>query len=230
MRRLLAVSVAVLLLSGCTTAEPQNTPKPSSPSPATSAPSPEVDAAVSVIVISGRGLTTQNADGDTLDSVAFGDGEASLAEFITEATKLEPVIYEDSQICIVPYTQYSWGVAGGNGAITLHVPAEPNPPVLDTFVWSGESSVNGIQIRSSAGFAVGDDISAIPETLPAPQTVGLHANISDGGSPDPTSFVYDPVGEIEVDGVVRSYGGAVLAEAGIARTLFSPRTTKSVSC
>jgi hypothetical protein len=231
MRHLLALSAAVLLLVGCSAAQPPVTSEPTSSSPATESATPEADTTVTALIISGSGLSTQNVAGDTLGSVKFTDGEASLAAFITMASGLEPEVSYIDFFCTVPYTMYSWDVSNGsNGAVSLHVSTEPNPPLLDTFVLSGSSSVNGVAIRTSAGFGIGDDISAIPATLPAEQTVGLHDNISVGGSPDPTSFVFDPVGEVDVNGVSRSYGGAVLAEAGVAQLIFSPRTTMSTSC
>jgi hypothetical protein len=204
--------------------------------PATSAASQEVeptaqpDVTVAGIVISGRGITTKNAAGETVASVNFLDGDAELAEFITSAVGEQPRVSVITEICEVPFTEYSWGVENGNGAVTLHVPEEFDPPFLSTFVMVGAADVNGIPVRSSTGFAVGDDVSSVPQTLPPAQIVDLHANVSVGGSPDPTSFVFDPAGEIEYQGEMRSYGGAVLAEAGIAQLIFAPRTTISTLC
>lgn len=230
MRHITAALLAVLVLSSCA---PVVTDAASTPAPEateTSSQMPEPDTAVAALIISGDGLYTENAAGTELESVRFADGDLALEAFISAAVGTQSSSQFEDMHCIVPQTVYSWDVVDGNPGIALRVPSLPEPPVLNTFVLAVRSTVNGVSIRTSTGIAVGDDITGIPETLPAEQTVGLHESVIEGGSPDPTTFVYDPVGVIEADGQTRSYGGSITAEAGIAAAIYSPRPSNRLGC
>ena len=177
------------------------------------------------IVISGAGISSEDADGNQLETVAFDEGTGSVEAFLTDALGVAPTHPSDGSDCMVSAAVTQWG--DQDEGIQLRVPSSIDPPMHDAFVITKATSVNGVAIRASAGFSVGDDISAIPETLPAVQTVGLHDSL---GFEDPLNFVFDSAGTFGSDGVEYAFGGSVNASKGIAVAIFSPRPSARAYC
>jgi hypothetical protein len=149
-----ALLIAVSL-SGCSAA-PSTSPVPSQPA----AESPGAPAS---IVISADGVAVLDAAGTpvgTEDFLGGADGLVTLLEgALGPATPAEP----GAESCSTA-TVYTWG---DDHAVAVAESTEDGPAPLT--VSTKVDELEGIRIVTSTGFAVGDDVSAVLESLPADQ-------------------------------------------------------------
>ena len=151
-----------LALAGCAQAQTSTTATPDVAGSSSSAPTatPTLDGAVSSIVLSGAGVSTANAAGETLTTIPFEQDAVSAVALLTDTLGESPVErYQDS--CRVG-TYYTWSPAAGEPesgveGLVLHVPEEG-----DIFqVTFTLPTLLGIDLRISTGQSVGDDVSSI---------------------------------------------------------------------
>lgn len=217
-----------LLLSGCALASPSAQAPSSAPAPAptpagttstTEAPTqaPTLEPTVSTIQLSGSALTSETETGEPISSVAFADGTEASVAFLTSALGAEPEqsVPGEMEACNNVTARYSWG----DTALVLDV-WEPAGFVINM----GESSVNGIRLQSSGGFAAGEDAQAFFDALPAELALDEYG---DGTGP----FVYDKIADSAPWGDDNAYGGvALLQQGGIVNRIVSPDTTHAFYC
>ena len=164
--RSFAIAVAALIataLSACS-ASPAS---PSSPAPSTtSSEAPAAPGAPARIVISADGVAVLDAAGTQVATEDFlGDAGglvALLEDALGPATRVEP----GAESCSTA-TVYSWG---DDQAVAVTESTEERPaPFTPLTVSTKVAELDGIPIVSSTGFAVGDDVSVVLESLPADQ-------------------------------------------------------------
>lgn len=220
--------LAMVALAGCT-------PSPANPSAATSASAQETatpksagDTTISAVIVSGSDVTTHNAAGDLLRSQPYSAGSAAMIAFLTDALGAAPRSNTVANPeCIKPSSEQYWGAT--NDGVAVRIPAEPAPPLFDWVVEVRGRSVGKVAIRSSAGFAIGDDTTAVVAGLPAAQTVGLHDPVAES-SGDTSQFVFDLAKTIPLSGKSIAYGGAALSDGDKAAIIVAPADVSRLGC
>ena len=208
--------LAGLLLSACSSA-PASAPGSTAVAIPTATATPTQAAAptVSTIVMSGSQLVSETSDGQTVQTAVFADGPDPAIALLTTAFGMSPVQTEMTQdeACDAPSTHYVWDDA------TLSVTSTGF-----TVRFSGPA-VAGIALRSSGGFAVGDNAQAFFDALPEDQA---HDEYNDGSGP----FVYDKVADGAPWGEDGSaFGGvALLQSGGVVQAIVAPDTTRAFYC
>ena len=225
----IAVAIlATVALAGCTSSPVSPPAATSAPGRATETPKPASDTTVAAMVVSGSGVTTNNAAGDLLHSQPYSAGSAAMIAFLTDALGAAPKSTAvANQECIKPSSEQYWGAM--NDGVAVRIPADPAPPLFDWVVEVRGQSVGPVAIRSSAGFAIGDDTTAIVAGLPAAQTVGLHDPFPES-SGDTSQFVFDLVETIPMSGKSIAYGGAALSDGDKAAIIVAPADVSRLGC
>jgi hypothetical protein len=194
-----------LLVGGCSSAaEP-----PTSASPSASVTPPVVAA----LEFSGSDVRSTDADRVTIDSVEFSGGPAAVVDFIATALGLEPTVTEEEEQCAPAHTRYAWeGVAVTQWAETA-----------EFVVGFDESTIGSVRIETSGGFAVGDDVSAFVQTLPA-------ENVARQGGDD--IFVAFDVVDTVTQGEYSSPRGAVghVPGGSVLQSVLTPGEWSSFLC
>ncbi|WP_104194103.1 hypothetical protein [Cryobacterium sp. M25] len=214
--------LAGLLLSACSsTPAPGSTPTATEEATAvatpttTATPTQAAAPTVSTIVMSGSRLVSQTPDGQTVQTAVLDDGPDTAIALLTNAFGTSPIQTEMTQdeACDAPSTHYVWDDA------MLSVSS-----IGFTVRFSGPS-VAGIALRSSGGFAVGDNAQAFFDALPEDQA---HDEYNDGSGP----FVYDKVADGAPWGEDGSaFGGvALLRPGGVVKAIVAPDTTRAFYC
>lgn len=218
--------LAGLLLSACSAAPaPGSTPPatgeatpaatPAATAAATPTPTPAAEPTVSTVVMSGSGLVGQTDEGQTVQAAAFADGPDPAIALLTSAFGTSPVRTEMTQdeACDAPSTHYDWGDALLSVSSTGFT------------VRFGSASVAEVALRSSGGFAVGENAQAFFDALPEEQA---HDEYNDGSGP----FVYDKVADGAPWGEAGSaFGGvALLQPGGVVTSIVAPDTTRAFYC
>jgi hypothetical protein len=218
-RRTLIAAFAVVALAGCTSSPEHTT---------ATTPTPSADATVASLVVSGSAVVTRNAGGDLVKSQPYSAGSASMITFLTDALgsapQLMPVANPE---CVQPSTEQYWGTM--NEGVAVRIPVDPSPPSFDWVVEVRGSDVGSVAVRSSAGFAIGDDTANFVTGLPAAQTVGLHDPYPES-SGDTSQFVFDLAKTITVNGNSVAYGGAALSDGDKAAIIVAPGDVSRLGC
>ena len=149
-------------LAGCAQAQTGARPGPDVAGSSSSAPTatPTLDGSVSSIVLSGTGISTANAAGETLMTIPFEQDSASAVALLTDTMGENPLErYQDG--CRIG-TYYTWSPAAGEPesgveGLVLHVP-EGGDRFQVTFTLP---ALLGIDLRIITGQSVGDDVSSI---------------------------------------------------------------------
>jgi hypothetical protein len=223
-RGIVVVALASVALAGCA-----STPSVSSAPTVTSPkPTPTSNKTVAALIVSGTSVTTRNAAGDPLRSQPYSAGSASMIRFLTDALGAAPQkIASANPECVKPSSEQYWGAL--NAGVAVRIPANPAPPLFDWVVEVRGSSVGSVAVRSSAGFAIGDDTTTLVASLPATQTVGLHDPVP-GSSGNTSQFVFDLATSIPGSGKSIAYGGAALSDGNRAAVIVAPADVTRFGC
>jgi hypothetical protein len=193
-RVLVVATLALVALAGCASSPAVS----SAPTGASPKPTPSSDETVAALIVSGTSVTTRNAAGGLLHSQPYSAGSASMIEFLTDALGAAPqAIASANPECVKPSSEQYWGAL--NAGVAVRIPTKPAPPLFDWVVEVRGPSVGSVAVRSSAGFAIGDDTTTLVASLPAAQSVGLHDPVP-GSSGNTSRFVFDPAKTIPVSG------------------------------
>jgi hypothetical protein len=165
--------------------------------------------------MSGSQLMSETATGQQLSSVGFTEGTDAAVVFLTDALATSPEqATGEIEACANVTARYSWGTA-----LVLDV-WQPAGFVV-TF---NEPSFDGIALKSSGNFAVGDNAQAFFDALPPEQAFDEY---NDGSGP----FVYDKVANASPWGESNAYGGvARLVTGGEVVSIVAPDTTRAFYC
>lgn len=215
------MALSALMLSGCTSSTPGASEAIASTPSVTDAPAgptlaPTSGPVAAAIVMSGAQLVSETATEEPIASVDFADGTDASVAFLTEALGTAPeVVTSEIDACSTVTARYSWG----GTALVLDV-WEPAGFVV-TF---SEPSVEGISLKSSGDFSVGDNAQAFFDALPAEQALDEY---NDGSGP----FVFDKVADASPWGESNAYGGVALMQPeGIVGRIVAPDTTRAFYC
>ena len=217
------VMLSALVLSGCASPAPATPEASVSPTQAHTTPAAphKVDregtaASVSTITMSGSQLMSETAIEQPRSSVDFAEGTDAAVVFLSDALATAPELStSEIEACSNVTARYSWG----GTALVLDV-WEPAGFVV-TF---NEPSFNGVALKSSGNFAVGDNAQAFFDALPREQAVDEY---NDGSGP----FVYDKVADASPWGESNAYGGvARLVTGGEVVSIVAPDTTRAFYC
>jgi hypothetical protein len=116
-----------------------------------------------------------------------------------------------------------------SAGVAVRIPANPAPPLFDWVVEVRGSSVGSVAVRSSAGFAIGDDTTTLVASLPAKQTVGLHDPVP-GSSGNTSQFVFDLATSTHGSGKSIANGGAAVSDGNKAAVIVAPADVTRFGC
>ena len=208
-----AVSAAVVLLLGGCSASGAGAPREPSPSSTPTAVEERPAAVAATLSFSASDVRALDAAGEPLSTAGFGEGPGAVVTLLTDTVGSSPVVSEETeQGCAGPHTSYQW-----DGAVVT--------------AWTGTtafvvgitaSSLGGIRIETTGGFAVGDDIVAFAAAAPA-ENVG-HPSDSD-------TFVAFDVASRTSSGDYESPVGSVgYATDGVLQSIVTPGEWSSFLC
>lgn len=219
----LAASVA-LLLSACASAVPREQEPNGSPPEQSASSTPSPTPIVSAIVMSGSQLVSETGGGQPVATVDFEQGTDAAVAFLTAALGAAPEQHpaSDDAACRGTVTaSYAWGAAG-DAAVVLTV-WEPVDSVGFVVAFRGPS-FDGVALKSSGDFAVGDNAQEFFNQLPPDQAL-------DEYNDDSGPFVYDKVADTAPWGEANPYGGvARMQPDGSVVAIVAPDTTRAFYC
>jgi hypothetical protein len=212
---------AALALGGCVapTSGPTSTPSGSDPaeSPApteTAAPGP-----AAAIEIGATAIAVVDAEGEVLASAAFDGSGAGMVSMLSTAFGVAPEVQPPTTEDCGAATFYLWGPIEQNLVVRESVDP-PSAPYTPLTVSVKAAAVEGLEVRASSGFRVGDDVSAFLATLPAGQVN------------EAIQFVFDVSGTAEGSTGPAPFGAYAFAESGteVVYSMGAPGTLGSGYC
>lgn len=215
---------ALLLLSACASSAPQaqETNGASTEPSVSSTPGPAP--VVSAIVMSGSQLVSETDAGDPVATVDFEQGADAAVAFLTAALGAapdQPAASGDAACAGTVSASYAWGDAG-DAAVVLTA-GEPVDSVGFVVAFRGPS-FDGVALKSSGDFAVGDNAQAFFNQLPPDQALDEYDD-------DSGPFVYDKVADVAPWGEANAYGGvARMQPDGSVVAIVAPDTTRAFYC
>ncbi|MDQ1571499.1 MAG: hypothetical protein QOF79_2173 [Actinomycetota bacterium] len=219
----LVFALAAFVLSGCTSA-PSSVPTTAPPT----ADAPAPDTVVAALVISGSGVSTANANGAPIKTQPYSAGSSAMVSFLTDALGGAPkTAAVANPECLKPSSLDYWGER--NQGLEVRIPKTPTPPLFDWVVVARGAVIGDVAIRSSEGFAIGDDTKSIVAGLPESQKVGLHDPVPES-SGNTSRFVFDLTKSLTVDGKTVAYGAAALSDGDSAAVIVAPADANRFGC
>ena len=210
--RWVVAAAAVLVLGGCSATGAVSPPvAPPSATPTVVEERPV--AAAATLRFSASELHALDIAGEPVATVAFGGGPAAVVELVADTVGTAPVVSEvDEEGCAAPHTSYRWD------GVVLTAWAGSS----DFVVGITTSSLGGIRIDTTGGFAVGDDIVAFAAASPA-ENVGHPSELD--------TFVAFDVASRTSSGEYTSPVGAVgYATGGVLDSIMTPAEWSSFLC
>lgn len=162
-----SVGAAALLiaasLSACSASPaPSSSPLPSAPSTG----APAAPGAPASIVISADGVAVLDAAGTQVATEDFLGDAGALVAVLEDALGPATLVEAGVESCATA-TVYTWG---DDYAVAVSESTEERPAPFTPLVFSTKvSELGGIHIVTATGFAVGDDVSTVLESLPTDQ-------------------------------------------------------------
>ena len=175
------------------------------------------------MVISASDVSVEDAEGRLIAEHDYSGDAAGMVAMLTSAFGIEPAYRaaDPTQEC-GNNDGYRWiEEADGSGLILIDRLSALPAPYTQLDVRLAVPSVNGVAIITSAGFAIGDDVTAFVAALPEAQR-----------DPNGGPFIWEVIATAEASsGVSQPFGGmAQTSVAGVASFIAAPGTASSFYC
>ena len=214
--RFAVLAATLIALSGCSA--PGAAPETPSASPTDPSPS-AVPAVAGTIEISGTGVAVLDEGGEVLAENAYDTDIDLLVGMLTDAVGFEPTVKESGPEDCASGVLYTW-TAGENSFIvrdlTTYAPEYPH------LISTNAATLGGLDVVTSTGLTIGDDVSDLLPTL-SPEAV-----VSDFDPPTSGYFVWEATSTVEAHGMTFAYGGQGMTDlAGVLMVIRAPGTPTS---